>query len=101
MKLSLRHLTSEVEFTRVLERMSELLNGLVEDDGEDVEEEDVTPEPCLCLFCSAVQPSALVTLDHCKTEHGVDLLLIATELGGFFKTETPCVLMYLTTFHRF
>lgn len=60
--------------------MSELLNG-IEDDEEDVEEEDVTAEPCPCLFCSAEQPSALATLDHCKTEHGVDLLLIATKLG--------------------
>lgn len=61
--------------------MSELLLDDIEDDEEDVEEEDVTAEPCPCLFCSAEQPSAQATLAHCKTEHGVDLLLIATELG--------------------
>ena len=49
---------------------------------EDVEEEEVlSSEPCLCLFCSSEQLSATATLDHCRKEHGVDLLLIATKLG--------------------
>ena len=51
-------------------------------DMEDVEEEEVlSSEPCLCLFCSSEQLSATATLDHCRKEHGVDLLLIATKLG--------------------
>ena len=53
-------------------------------DTEDVEEEEeevLSSEPCLCLFCSSEQLSATATLDHCRKEHGVDLLLIATKLG--------------------
>lgn len=59
----------------------EFADGVEEEDTEDVEDEDVTAEPCPCLFCSAVQPSALATLDHCKAEHSVDLTLIAAKLG--------------------
>ena len=62
------------------DREEVLLNG---DDIEDVEdeEEDLNPDPCPCLFCEAHQTSANATLDHCATEHGVDLPSIAGQLG--------------------
>ena len=58
----------------------EMLNGDGVEDVED-DEEDLSPELCPCLFCEARQSSAMATLNHCRTEHGVDLLSIAAKLG--------------------
>lgn len=78
------------------EFLGEFTNG-VED--EEVEEEDVTAEPCPCLFCSTVQPSALATLDHCKAEHNVDLASIATKLGRHGRDLH--ILRYIVYFRSF
>jgi hypothetical protein len=58
----------------------QMLNGDGVEDAEG-EEEDLSPEPCPCVFCEARQSSAMATLNHCRTEHGVDLLSIAAKLG--------------------
>ena len=48
---------------------------------EEDEEASLETEPCLCLFCKTIQSSAMSTIDHCRTEHNVDLLYISTQLG--------------------
>ena len=57
-----------------------LLNGGGVEDVED-EEEDLSPELCLCLFSEVRQSSTMATLNHCRTEHVVDLLSTAAKLG--------------------
>lgn len=52
-----------------------------EEEGEEEEEEEEIITSCLCLFCNREQRSAGDTLEHCRTEHGVDVVGIATQLG--------------------
>ena len=61
-----------------------VLNGidyLEEEEEEEGEEELLKTEPCLCLFCKTEQASATAILDHCRTEHGVNLPSITAQLG--------------------
>ena len=66
-----------------------MLNG--EEEEEEEEDADLSGELCLCLFCSSEQASAATTLDHCKTEHDIDLLLlVATKLGRARPVVCQC-----------
>lgn len=84
-------------FMREVKMLSEveppaLLNGEDADSLEEDEEEEESwkSEPCRCLFCESEQDSALATLKHCRTDHGVDLVSTAAKLGAFTRSTVLC-----------
>ena len=80
--------TTSILTMRMRKAIHQHVAGLSEDthsDGSE-DEESLETEPCPCLFYKAQQPSAMATLDHCRTQHNVDLLSIATRLG---RPDTP------------
>ena len=71
-----------------------LLNG--DDVEEEEEEESLKDEPCRCLFCECELASATAALDHCRADHGVDLISIAAKLGTLLCPLQCVAVKYLS-----